>query len=198
LSGLSPNITSNIINQLGNLTKKVPQDTDLNTAVKNGVNLNGLSQDEVAALPPTAPYTAAPQPAPDQRYLNRLSSTGGSSAVARAFGVNSINEVSQTALPADAAQQTTENSPSIISKYASKLGFNNVNSVQDAAVLGLKLYGERQSLMGPTGIPGSLEGGFIGLRNQYGPVNIVGDLGKSAPSVFGSKTSSPLDKIMIR
>jgi hypothetical protein len=54
--------------------------------------------------------------------------------------------------------------------------------------------------MGPTGIPGSLEGNFIGVKNQLGPVNIIGDLGKSAPSVFGSKSSktSPLDKIMIR
>jgi hypothetical protein len=77
---------------------------------------------------------------------------------------------------------------------------SNVNTVQDAAVLGLKLYAERGSLLGPTGIPGSLEGNFIGVRNQLGPVNIVGDLGKSAPSVFGSKSAgaSPLDKIMIR
>ena len=200
LSGLSPNITSNLINQLGNLTKKVPADTDLNTAVKNGVNLNGLTQNELGALPPTPPYTRAPDAAPDQSFLNRLATLGGQSSVAKAFGVNSINEVSQSQLPPDAAKEVSDNSPSVIDKYKSRLGIDNVRSVQDAAVLGLKLYGSRQSLMGPTGIPGSLEGNFIGVRNQLGPVNIVGDLGKSAPGVFGSKSSksSPLDKIMIR
>ncbi len=200
LSGLSPNITSNLINQLGNLTKKVPADTDLNTAVKNGVNLNGLTQNELGALPPTVPYARAPEATPDVPFLTRLASAGGQSSVARAFGVNSINEVSQTQLPPDAAQTVSDSSPSIIDKYKSRLGIDNVRSVQDAAVLGLKLYGSRQSLMGPTGIPGSLEGNFIGVRNQLGPVNVVGDLGKSAPSVFGSKSSktSPLDKIMIR
>lgn len=200
VAGLSPNLTSNLIGKLESLTKSVPSDTDLNTAVKNGVNLNGLNQTEVAALPPTAPFRNAESPKPDQAYLNRLSASGGPGAVARAFGVNSVNEVSQTYLPADAAQQTKENNSGVLQRYKDRLGISNVNSVQDAAVLGLKLYSQRGSLLGPTGIPGSLEGNFIGVKNQLGPVNIVGNLGKSAPSVFGSKSSSasPLDKIMIR
>jgi len=190
-------MTSNLINQLQSLTKNVPADTDLNTAAKNGVNLNGLTRGELGALPPTAPYTTAPTPAPDTGYINKLAATGGMSAVARAFGVNSINDVSQTSLPPDASQAASDSSPSILKNYAAKLG---LNSPQDAAVLGLKLFAERKSLLGPTGILGSLEGNFIGVRNQLGPVNIVGDLGNSAPSVFGSKSSksSPLDKIMIR
>jgi hypothetical protein len=200
IAGLSPNLTSVLVGKLESLTKSVPADTDLNTAVKNGVNLNGLTQNDVAALPPTAPFRVADSPRPDQAYLNRLSASGGPSAVAKAFGVNSINEVSQTELPADAAQTTQDASPSILQRYKDKLGLNNVNSAQDAAVLGLKLYAERGSLLGPTGIAGSLEGNFIGVRNQLGPVNVVGDLGKSAPNLFGSKSSgsSPLDKIMIR
>jgi hypothetical protein len=200
ISGLSPNLTSVLIGKLESLTKSVPQDTDLNTAVKNGVNLNGLNQNEVASLPPTAPFRVADSATPDQAYLNKLAARGGTNAVARAFGVNSINEVSQTELPADASQTTQDTSPSILQRYKDKLGISNVNTAQDAAVLGLKLYAERGSLLGPTGIAGSLEGNFIGLRNQLGPVNVVGDLGKSAPNLFGSKSSgaSPLDKIMIR
>jgi hypothetical protein len=197
IAGLSPNLTSVLEGKLQSLTKAVPQDTDLNTAVKNGVNLNGLNQTEVAALPPTAPFRQAAPAAPDQAYLNKISASGGTGAVARAFGVNSINEVSQNELPADASQQTQDSSPSILQKYKDKLGLSNATA-QDAAVLGLKLFAERKSLLGPTGIPGSLEGNFIGVRNQLGPVNVVTDLGKSAPSVFGSKTSSPLDKIMLR
>lgn len=197
ISGLSPNMTSNLINQLQSLTKNVPADTDLNTAAKNGVNLNGLNRSELGALPPTAPYTTAPTPVPDTGYINKLAAAGGLSSVARAFGVNSINDVSQTSLPPDAAQAASDSSPSILKNYAQKLG---LNSPQDAAVLGLKLFAERKSLLGPTGVLGSLEGNFIGVRNQLGPVNIVGNLGNSAPSVFGSKSSksSPLDKIMIR
>jgi hypothetical protein len=200
IAGLSPNLTSVLEGKLQSLTKSVPPDTDLNTAVKNGVNLNGLNQGEIASLPPTAPFRQAAPAVPDQAYLNKISASGGPSSIARAFGVNSVNEVSQTSLPADAQQTAQESSPGILQRYKDKLGMSNVNTVQDAAVLGLKLYAERGSLLGPTGIPGSLEGNFIGVRNQLGPVNIVGDLGKSAPSVFGSKSAgaSPLDKIMIR
>lgn len=200
LAGLSPNITSNLINQLSNITKKVPADTDVNTAVQNGVNFNGLTPKDVAALPPTAPYASAPPPAQDVGFLEKLSAAGGLQSVARAFGVSNIKDVSQSQLPADTAQTISDSSPSVLKDYANKLGFGNVGSVQDAAVLGLKLFAERKSLLGPTGIPGSLEGNFIGVRNQLGPVNVVSDLGKSAPSVFGSKSSgaSPLDKIMLR
>ena len=80
------------------------------------------------------------------------------------------------------------------------MGQFNRPSLTDVAVLGAKLYAERKSLMGPVGIPGSLEGNFIGVRNQLGPLNVVGDLGNSVISKFGSKSAgkSPLDKIMIR
>jgi hypothetical protein len=198
VAGLGPNLTTNLQTKLTSLVSAVPADTDLNTAVQNGVNLNGLNTTDVSALPPTAPYRTADPAAPDQTYLNRVSANGGPSAVARSYGVNSVNDISQTSLSSDAVQQAQNNSPSVLQKYQNQLGFSNVNSVQDAAVLGLKLLAERKSLLGPTGIPGSLEGNFIGVRNQLGPVNIVGDLSSSAPSKFGSKTASPLDKIMLR
>ena len=200
LSGLSPNITSKLINQLKNIIDKIPENTDINTLVRNGVNFNGLSQSDVAALPPSTPYATAPQPSQDIGFLRKIAGAAGLSGMARSFGVNSIDQVSQTQLPSDIAQSAVSNIPSVIGDYASKLGVGGVNAPQDAAVQGLKLYAERNSLMNPTGILGSLEGNFIGVRNQLGPVNVVGNLGSSAPSLFGSKTvgSSPLDKIMIR
>jgi hypothetical protein len=196
IAGLSPNLTTNLETKLTAVTQAVPQDTDLNTAVRNGVNLNGLSTADIAALPPTAPFRQADPATPDQSYLNRITASGGTSALAKAYGVNSVNNISQAQLSGDASQQAQ--SGSTLQQYKDKLGFSNVNSVQDGAVLGLKLYAERGNLLGPTGIPGSLEGNFIGVRNQLGPVNVVGNLGSSAPSVFGSKTASPLDKLMLR
>jgi hypothetical protein len=200
LSGLSPNISNNLIGALTSIAQTVPQNTDVNTAVKSGVNFNGLAKNDVAALPPTAPFTNAPTPAPDQGYMNKLASQGGLNNVAKSFGVNSIDQVSQTELPADSAQQSSGYFSTLLSRYETKLGLDNVNSPQDAAVAGLKIFAERQSLLGPTGILGSLEGNFIGVRNQLGPVNIVGNLGSTAPSIFGSKSASgsPLDNIMLR
>mgnify|MGYP003344155338 CR=1 FL=1 len=51
IAGLSPNLTSVLEGKLQSLTKSVPPDTDLNTAVNNGVSLRGLNQSAIAALP---------------------------------------------------------------------------------------------------------------------------------------------------
>ena len=197
LSGLSPNLQSKVISQLTNLSNATPPNTDLGVAAAQGINLNGLGPSGIANLPPTAPYATAPAAAPDIGFLNSITAKGGPSALARSYGVNSVNEIPQDQLPADVAQSAISQSPSVAQTYLSKLGINNST---DLVTAGLKLYAERKQLMGPTGIPGSLEGNFIGVRNQLGPVNIVGDLGSSVVNKFGSKSSgtSPLDKIMIR
>ena len=116
-----------------------------------------------------------------------------------AFGVSNINNVSQTQLPAESAQLAYDNSPSITKNNLNKLSFNNVTGVQDIGVAGAKLYAERNSLNSFAGSPSSVEGNIIGVKNQIGPVAVVGNVDKSAPSVFGSNSSksSPLDKIMI-
>jgi len=197
LSGLSPNLQSKVVGQLENIVSSTPENTDLGIASAQGINLNGLGANGIANLPPTTPYNTAPNPAPDQSFLNQLTARGGLQALARTYGANNVRDVSQDQLPTDSAQTAASNSPSVLNNYLSKLGINNST---DALVLGAKLYAERNSLMGPTGIPGSLEGNFIGVRNQLGPVNIVGDLGSSVVNKFGSKSAgtSPLDKIMIR
>ena len=197
LSGLSPNLQSKVLGQLSGIASNIPADTNLATAAAQGINLNGMSYGGISRLPPSAPYAVAQQPRPDIGALNSIVAYGGPTALARSYGANNISEISQTQLSGDTAQEAMSNSPSIVQKYASRLGVNNLT---DAAVLGAKLYAERKSLMGPTGIPGSLEGNFIGVRNQLGPVNIVGDLGSSVVNKFGSRSAgtSPLDKIMIR
>jgi hypothetical protein len=197
LSGLSPNLQSKVLGQLSGIASNIPADTNLATAAAQGINLNGMTSGGISRLPPSAPYSIAQPPRPDIGALNSIVASGGPNALARSYGANNISEISQTQLSGDTAQEAMSNSPSIVQKYASRLGVNNLT---DAAVLGAKLYAERKSLMGPTGIPGSLEGNFIGVRNQLGPVNIVGDLGSSVVNKFGSRSAgtSPLDKIMIR
>lgn len=197
LSGLSPNLQSKVLGQLSGIASNTPADTNLATASAQGINLNGMSAGGISRLPATPPYSVAQLPRPDIGVLNNIVASGGPNALARSYGANNISEISQTQLPGDTAQEAMTSSPSIVQKYTSRLGVNNLT---DAAVLGAKLYAERKSLMGPTGIPGSLEGNFIGVRNQLGPVNIIGDLGSSVVNKFGSKSAgtSPLDKIMIR
>ena len=197
LSGLSPNLQSKILDQVSSVASNVPPTSDLGILAAQGVNLRGMTSQGLSNLPATAPYVTAPAPQPDQSFLNNITASGGIKALARAFGVNNISEVSQTQLSPTTAQTAYESAPTTTQN---PLGQFNRPSLTDVAVLGAKLYAERKSLMGPVGIPGSLEGNFIGVRNQLGPLNVVGDLGNSVISKFGSKSAgkSPLDKIMIR
>jgi hypothetical protein len=197
LSGLSPNLQSKILDQVSSIASNVPAGTDLGIASAQGVNLRGLSSQGIANLPPTAPYTTAPEARPDLSFLNSITASGGIKSLSRAFGVNNISEVPQSQLSPATAQAAYESAPAVTQNPLSQF---TRPSLTDVAILGAKLFAERKSLMGPVGIPGSLEGNYIGVRNQLGPLNVVGDLGSSVVSKFGSKSAgkSPLDKIMIR
>ena len=200
ISGLSSNLTSKVVNQLNSIVNSVPADTDLNTTIKNGVNLNNLGTNEIASLPATAPFARAPDAELDQPYLKKLAATQGLSAVAKSFGINSVDNLLQSRLPADLAKTVYDQSPAVSQNSFNRPGFVVSNNNANSAVLGGKLLSNRQSLAGFSGAASSVEGNVIGVQNQLGPVNVGTEVKNSAPEVFGSVSSgaSPLDKIMIR
>lgn len=198
LSGLSSILKTKMLDRLNALAANIPANTNISTARAAGVNFNSLTKDGIAKLPPTAPYSVAPQPQPDTAYLNQLAATGGPTAVARSFGTNNITDVSQNQLPADAAQSAINSSPVQISNpFGNLLQANSINS----AVLGSKFLTANSQIAGLTGVTGSVEGNLNKVSNKFGPTtNTGGNLSTSVTSKFGSltKDASPLDKIMLR
>lgn len=200
LSGLSPNLQSKIIDQVSAISEKVPADTDLGVATAQGVYVNGFGPEGFQNMPATAPYSTAPLPAPDTGFLNRISATGGPRALASAFGVNDVSQISQNRISSETINDAVASSqPTYQSPTNTTYGNKNI---ADTVASGLKYLTANSQLASLTGLAGTREGQLLALQNRYpgSPINVVGNLGTSAAAKFGSKTSgnSPLDKIMIR
>ncbi len=201
LSGLSPNIQSKILGQVSSIGENIPRDTNVTTLSAQGVNLGSFTKEQLANLPPTAPYTTAPEPVPDAGFINQITQKGGPAALAKAFGVNSVSEISQGHVPSETLNTAVSNSPAAYQNplRTTSLEPNIVDTVAGAA----KYLLSNNQIAGLTGLLGSKEGDLLRLANRYpgSPVNVT--LGGGTPNVinkFGSKTSgqSPLDKIMLR
>jgi hypothetical protein len=201
LSGLSPNIQSKVLEQVSNIANNVPANTNLASAAAQGINLQSMSPAGLARLPPTAPYSVAPNAAPDVGYLNQVVSQGGPSALARAYGVNRLSDIPQDRLPSQIAEQAILSSPSSLQN---PLGNSIPSNPIDSLVNGAKYLASNVQLSQISGLFGTKEGQVLQVLNRYpgSPVNVVigSGLGNSVTSKFGSKTTgqSPLDKIMIR
>ncbi len=201
LSGLSPNLQSKVLDQVSSIGENIPKDTNVTTLSAQGVNLSSFTKEQLSNLPPTAPYSVAPPAAPDAGFLNQLTQKGGPAALAKAFGVNSVSEISQDQVPSQTVNTAISNSPTAYQNplRTTSLEPNLVDTVAGAA----KYLLSNSQIAGLTGVLGSREGDLLRLANRYpgSPVNVT--LGGGTPSVinrFGSKTSgnSPLDKIMLR
>lgn len=78
LSGLSDNLKSKVVGQLQSLAEKVPENTNLLSAMSSGLSVKYLSLDKLANLPATNPLTTAPAAAIDGKLsevANNISET---------------------------------------------------------------------------------------------------------------------------
>jgi hypothetical protein len=200
LSGLSPNIQSKILDQVSSIASNVPANTSLSSAAAQGVNLQSMSSAGLARLPPTAPYSVASGPAPDTGYLNQVAAQGGAAALARAYGVNNINDVPQDRLPSQVVNEALAGNTQFQNPLTASLPANPIDSL----VNGAKYLVSNTQLSQISGLFGTKEGQLQQVLNRYpgSPINVVvgSGLGNSVTSKFGSKTTgqSPLDKIMLR
>lgn len=201
VSGLSPNLQSKVVSQLDSIGSAVPADTNMPQVAAQGINLGSFTKEQLANLPPTAPYSTAPAPAPDEGYVNSVAARGGPSALARAYGVNGVNEIPQDQLPSQSLNTAISGSPT---QFQNPLRTTaSEPSIVDTVSNAAKYLTSNASLAGLTGLLGSKEGDLLRLANRYpgSPINV--NIGSGTPNVisqFGSKTSgqSPLDKIMLR
>lgn len=198
LSGLSPSIQSKILSQLKNIGKNIPVDTNLSSAIAQGINLKSLTPTGIKNLPPTAPYAVSPGPASDTEYLKSIVARGGPAALAKSYGVNNINSIPQDQLSSDVAQSALSSVPAALNN---PFGQFTQKNPQDLMSLSSKSLIANSQISGITGINGSIENALSSAQNKFNvTLNNGGNLDNSVTSKFGSlsKGESPLDKLMLR
>ena len=160
--------------------KDVPEDVNLNQAVRDGLRLENLSAEDFANLPPTQPATKAPPPTVNEEYLAKVVAGGGVGALANYFGVSDVSKISQSLISKNSINSALENvSQSNINPY-SNLRVNH--SVSDLDSYLNKVQSSKSQLSSVTGQS------FIRDTTSQGSVG----------SIFGSRSlgSNPLDKLV--
>ena len=195
LSGLvSVNLRPKVLGQMVDISANIPVNTNLGKASAQGINLRTLTPAGISNLPPTAPYSVAPNARPDVPYLNQVASIGGPSALARSFGTNNVSAIPQSLLSSSVARAAVALSPSVT--------VNPVRMQQgqvSASVLGGKYLAVGAQVGSVGGTQVSVEAGLNLVKNIYGPTsNGGGNLNVSVTSKFGSISAnvSPLSKLM--
>jgi hypothetical protein len=193
LSGLSSALQSKVLGQLSDLAGKIPANVDLSAATSQGLVLDYVSGDNLANIPAISPNTTAPPPAPDRAFLSTLDSPR---ALARAFGVSDVSEISQSLLPTDVLNNLLTTMPATVGNPLASVSNGMVNAIAS----GDKILSAGQQLSSVTGIRGSVEGVLSSVKDTVGStLNIGGNLSATVTETFGSKTkgTSPLDRIML-
>jgi hypothetical protein len=196
LAGLSPNFASRVLNDLRTISNLVPSNVDMGNYSAKGLNVNGLGQSGLKSLPPTQPYSTAPEPAVDATYLDGISAKGGAVALARAFGVANAIRISQSQLPAvQRANALAFVAPTLLGALSSYLPA----SVNDAAQTGLRVLTAANQINQTIKILGSRENSLSNVIYKTGVTVATGAaLATAVTSKFGSKTNttSPVDRLI--
>lgn len=195
LSGLSPELQSKVLAQTAELAKKIPSNVNLGAATAQGLVLTNIPADKLANIPSTAPYTIAPIPEPDTKFLTELVKKGGVKELALAYGVTDISKISKDLLPTDTVNSLLASAPSLTNPLS---GLKDKLPKLDLSIAGSKLAGASSQMAGLGNLSSSVEGNLNTLRSAVGSTIPTGDLTASVTSKFGSLSSntSPLAKIM--
>lgn len=166
ISGLSPNLKSKILKTITDAVNKIPNNVDVNAEIQNGLNINNLSIDGLANIPPTQPKAIAPTPKINPSDLRYIVNRGGN-----------LNNIS-----ADASN---------LDKIVDNIKLSNVSSVGNKPqVVADKLTSIQSGLNRVTNTKGSKEAEINNISKITGDnVPNVGNLSQSAASKYGSKSS---------
>lgn len=194
LSGLSDNLKSKAVDQLGAMGLKVPKNFDISAST---ANLDNLTPDQLSKLPPTAPMVAAPPPRVDTEYLKDLVARKGEKGLANAYGVNDISKIPSTLLPEDIKKEVMKSIPSGIKNPFSSLS-QLAGVAMGAMALGNQLLTKTGQVNTLIGQAGSRESTLASVQQVAGQSVVTGQLSADASSIkFGSKTPvSPLIKLV--
>ncbi len=196
LSGLGGNIQSKVLAQLDSLSKNIPEDTDLSIATARGLALNYVSSDKLKNIPATTSYLTAPKPEVDQKFLAEITKTGGPQALANAFGVSDVKNISAELLPTESVKSLLTQVSNGIKNPLTELS-GNLN-LPDISSLGSKLTGAQGLLKSVSPSLGSVESNLTSIASKVGNTGAeVRSLASSVSGKFGSITAgkSPLDKL---
>jgi len=166
-----------------NVAPSIPDPTDVQSRAKDGVAVELLDTKTIANLPPSAPKSTAPDAVPDRAMLETIAREGGSQALAKAYGVKDVSQISSDLVPPDILKTALAAVPAVIANpfdYVKKVLANTV----DTTVITNKIESASTVIAGAT------------------TVNIIPKDATQVTSVgnqFGSNSSgnSPLDKINI-
>lgn len=196
LSGLSGNIKSKVLDQIESVSKKIPEDVNLGIATAKGLALKFIPVDKLENIPATAPYLTSPTPEVDQKFLTDIINSGGTQALANAFGVSNINSISGNILPSGSVNSLISQVTSGIKNPLTGLT-DNLTNFPDVAALTGKLTSANQLINSASlSSAGSVESAISSIASKVGNSNI-GNLSNSVIQKFGSNSSgsSPLDKL---
>lgn len=196
LSGLGGDLQSKVLSQLGSLSKNIPEDTDLSIATAKGLSLNYVPSDKIKNIPATTSYLTAPKPEVDQKFLAEITKTGGPQALANAFGVSDVKNISADLLPTESVRslltQVSGGIKNPLSSLSSNLNLSDINT------LGSKLTGATDLLNSVSPSIGSIESNLTSVAAKVGNASSeIRNLSSSVSGKFGSITAgtSPLDKL---
>lgn len=196
LSGLGGDLQSKVLSQLSDLSKKIPEDTDLSIATAKGLSLNYVPSDKIKNIPATSSYLTAPKPELDQKFLAEITKTGGPQALANAFGVSDVKNISADLLPTESVKSLLTQVSSGIKNPLSSLSGNF--NLSDVSALGSKVNGAKDLLNSVSPTLGSVESNLASVASKVGNAGTeIRSLSNSVSSKFGSITAgtSPLDKL---
>jgi len=87
-----------VLLQLAALVKTIPSNVSPAAASNQGVALNYIPANKIANIPPTAPFTVAPAAEANKTDIADLIKSGGSTALANAYGVSDPSKISASLL----------------------------------------------------------------------------------------------------
>lgn len=196
LSGLSGNLKSKVVGQLESLSKNIPEDTNLSVATARGLSLDFVPDSKLGNIPATSEYRTAPAPEVDQQFLTSITKSGGAQALANAFGVSDVKNISGNLLP-------TQSINSLIAETSSGIknplaGLSGIKNLADVSSLGGTLSSAKGLLNSAVPTSGSVETNLTSIAAKVGDAgSSVRSLSASVTGKFGSLSSgqSPLDRL---
>lgn len=196
ISGLGGDLQSKVLDQLGSLSKKIPEDTNLSVATSRGLALNYIPDTKLGNIPATAPYLTAPKPEVDQQFLSSITKEGGPTALANAFGVTDIKNISGDLLPSQSVSSLLAQATNGIKNPLT--GISGNANLPDISALGGKISSAKNLLSSVSPPIGSIESNISSIANKVGDASsTVRNLSNSVSGKFGSVSigQSPLDKL---
>jgi hypothetical protein len=111
LSGIDPKLQSKVLGQIKDLSKSIPSDVNLEQAVDTGLAFDILPSSKIPNIPPTAPYSVAPNPLSeiDKSYARSVVSKKGVQGLADLYGSRSFKNLSTNIVPEDLLSQVSNN-----------------------------------------------------------------------------------------